>query len=359
MAERPDTAPPVRLRASAALDYPFQTPPRSDGEVLEVAPGILWARMPMPMTLDHINVYLLREDDGWTVVDTGLNTEKVQEVWRRVVAEKLDGLPLKRVVCTHSHYDHCGQAAWLCETHGNIPLYMTFGEYFMLRGLRSPPPDPIPEAQMGFYRRAGMTEEHTGRMLAALRVDPFTPPVPPTYQRLREGDTLHIGGRDWEIVIGEGHSPEHACLYNARDRILLSGDQLLPRISSNVAVTAIEPEANPLQLWLESLTRLDRLAPDTLVLPSHQNVFRGLHARVEELRAHHQQQFDLLCTELEQRGSCTTAELLDVQFPKRRHPFDDLLGLGETVAHLSWLRHAGTVRRVLDDDGVYRFSLAR
>jgi len=354
VAERPRNE---RVRASAALDYPFQ-PPKPDGSMVEVAPGILWLRMPMPMALDHINVYLLREENGWAVVDTGLNTPTVQALWQQVVAEQLDGAPLTRVICTHSHYDHCGQAAWLCETFGNLPLHMTFGEYFTMRGLQAPPPDPMPSAQLNFYRRAGMTDEHIQRMIAALRRDPFMSPVPPTFQRMREGDTLQIGPRQWHVVIGEGHSPEHACLYCAEDRILISGDQLLPRISSNVAVTSIEPEANPLQLWIESLTRLDRLDPDTLVLPSHQNVFRGLHARVQELHDHHQQQFDLLCTEIAQRGSCTTAELLDVQFPKRRHAFDDLLGLGETVAHLSWLRHAGKVRRVLDDDGVYRFSLA-
>ena len=344
-----------RLRASATLDYPFE-PPAADGMVVEVAPGILWARMPMPMALDHINVYLLREDDGWTLVDTGLNLERTRELWELIIATRLEGLPVKRLVCTHCHYDHAGVAAWLCERY-QIPLLMTYGEYFMLRGLMGPPPDPLPASLLGFYQRAGMGEAKVQKMYTALRRDPFMPPVPQSYQRLRARDVLTIGARDWQVVIGEGHSPEHACLYNASDRILIAGDQLLPRISSNVLVSPVEPEANPLRLWLASLDRLDQLAADTLVLPSHQSVFRGLRARVEELRAHHQQQFELLRAELEQRGTATAFELMQVQFPKLRHAMDELMGLGETLAHLSWLRYEGLISRVLDDDGCDRFSL--
>lgn len=352
MAKRLTTA---RTRTRVSLEYPFE-PPAPDGSVVEVAPGVLWARMPMPMVLDHINVYLLRESDGWTLVDTGLNTARTRNLWEHIVATQLDGLPLKRLVCTHCHYDHAGVAAWLCERFG-IPLLMTYGEYFMLRSLMGPPPDPLPPNQLSFYQRAGMDEAHTGRMFAELRQDPFMPPVPPSYQRLRAGDTLTIGARSWQVVVGEGHSPEHACLYNATDRILIAGDQLLPRISSNVQVSPIEPEANPLKLWLASLDRLDRLAPATLVLPSHQSVFRGLRARVQELRDHHQQQFALLQAELGRRGPATAFELMQVQFPKVHHAMDQLLGLGETIAHLSWLRHEGLVYRVLDDDGCNRFSL--
>lgn len=315
----------------------------------------------MPMSLDHINVYLLRDDDehgeGWTLVDTGLNTVRTRELWEQVVAERLDGLAVKRLICTHCHYDHAGVSAWISERFG-VPLLMTYGEYFMMRGLMGAPPDPLPPAQMDFYRRAGMTDEEILKLFAALRRDPFMPPVPPAYQRIREGQVLRIGTRDWQIVIGEGHSPEHACLYNAAERILIAGDQLLPRISSNVMVSAIEPEANPLQLWLASLDRLDRLAPDTLVLPSHQLVFRGLHARVEELHAHHQQQFELLRAELRRCGTATALELTKVQFPKLRSAIDEMMALGECIAHLSWLRYEGEVIRVLDEDGCYRFCLS-
>lgn len=345
-----------RLRAAAALDYPFEPPP-PDGSTVELAPGIRWLRMPMPMALDHINVYLLREEDGWTLVDTGLNTGQARALWEHIASERLDGLPPKRLICTHFHYDHAGLAAWLCERFG-VPLHMTHGEYYMMRTLSVPMPDPLPEAQTLFYRRSGLPAERMERMLAALRRDPFLPPQPQSFVRMREGDELRIGARRWRVVIGEGHSPEHACLYSEADRILIAGDQLLPRISSNVLVTAIEPEANPLQLWLGSLDRLDRLAPDTLVLPSHQGVFRGLHERVQELRRHHEQQFEALRDLMARQGPCTAFEAMQELFPRLRHAADDMLALGEAIAHLSWLRHAGIVRRVLEEDGSYRFGLA-
>jgi glyoxylase-like metal-dependent hydrolase (beta-lactamase superfamily II) len=345
-----------RLHARAVLDYPFVAP-ATDGSVVEVAPGILWVRMPMPMALDHINLYLLRGDDGWTLIDTGLKTEATRDRWEHIAATHLQGLPIVRLVCTHMHYDHAGLASWLCERF-NIPLYMTHGEYFMLRALSDPMPDPLPQAQIEFYERAGMPQERVDRMWKAMRKDPFMPAQPHSFNRMRGGDDIELGGRLWRVVIGEGHSPEHACLYCEKDEILIAGDQLLPRISSNVLVTGIEPEGNPLQLWLESLTRLEKLAPDTLVLPSHERVFRGLHARTQELREHHEHQFKLLRAHLTEHDSCTAFEAMLHLFPRLRGPVDDMLALGEIIAHLSWLRFEGVLRRVLDEDGAYRFALA-
>lgn len=346
----------TRLHASAVFDYPFAAP-ATDGSVVEIAPGILWARMPMPMALDHINVYLLRGEDGWTLIDTGLNTDTARARWEHIAAYHLQGLPIVRLVCTHMHYDHAGLASWLCERF-DIPLYMTHGEYFMMRALSEPIPDPLPASQMLFYQRAGLPQERLDRMWNAMRQDPFRAPQPQSFTRLRGGDLIRLGDRDWRVVIGEGHSPEHACLYCEQERILIAGDQLLPRISSNVLVTSIEPEANPLQLWLDSLSRLEGLAPDTLVLPSHERVFRGLHARTQELREHHQQQFDMLREYLAEHQACTAFEAMLCLFPRLRGPVDDMLALGETIAHLSWLRYAGVLRRVLDEDGMYRFRLA-
>jgi glyoxylase-like metal-dependent hydrolase (beta-lactamase superfamily II) len=342
-----------RVRASAALDYPFEAP-APDGSVVEVAPGLLWARMPMPMALDHINVYLLRNDEGWTLVDTGLNTDAGRVLWEKIAAERLGGLPITALICTHMHYDHAGLSRWLCERFA-IPLYMTHGEYFMMRALNEPMPDPLPPSHTEFYRLAGLPDERLQRMAKAMRADPFLPPTPESFRRLRGGDVLPIGTRRWRVVIGEGHSPEHACLYCEEDRILLAGDQLLPRISSNVLVTCIEPEGNPLQLWFDSLRRLEQLAPDTLVLPSHERVFRGLHARTQELREHHEGQFEMLDRLLQETTQCTAFEAMQRLFPRLRHAVDDMLALGETIAHLSWLRYAGKLQRRLDEDGAHRY----
>lgn len=356
MAEARQAQEDAATDAVVRIEFPFE-PPRPDGEVVALAPGVLWARMPMPMQLDHINVYLLRDGDGWFIVDTGLNLPASRARWETIVERHFDGLPLKGVICTHFHYDHAGLSAWLTERF-DVPLYMTHGEYFTMRTLAGPPPEPLPESLLKFYLRAGMPRERVEEMFAKLRRDPFMPPHPRAFNRLREGLVLSIGGRDWRVVIGEGHSPEHACLYCEADRLLIAGDQLLPRITSNVLVSDIEPEANPLELWLDSLDRLAVLAADTLVLPSHERVFRGLLPRVAELHAHHADQFDIVRAHLREAGAATAFETKAKLFPRVLSAVEDMMALGETIAHLSWLRYAGQVRRVLDDDGLYRFSLA-
>jgi glyoxylase-like metal-dependent hydrolase (beta-lactamase superfamily II) len=339
--------------ATSALTYPL-APPAPDGSVVEVAPGIVWARMPMPMALDHINVYLLRDDDGWYLVDTGLSTPATQDLWEKITSEHLQGLPVKAVLCTHFHYDHAGLAHWLCERFG-VPLYMTYGEYYMLRAMFSPVPDPLPTPQQRFFDRAGIPAERLDAILATLRADHFLPAQPMAFRRLRGGQSLHIGGRIWRVVIGEGHSPEHACLYCEQDRILIAGDQLLPGISSNIQVTSVEPEENPLKAWIDSLGRLEHLAPDTLVLPSHQDVFRGLHARVQQLRDHHARHLARLRTFVDRGEGCSTYEAMGAMFPHVSRPMDTLLALGEAIAHLTWLCDEGDITRTLEPDGVYRF----
>ncbi|KGG84993.1 MULTISPECIES: MBL fold metallo-hydrolase [Comamonas] len=346
----------VRAKPADVLRYPF-APPAADGSHVEIVPGLLWLRMPMPMALDHINVYLLRDGDGWAVVDTGLGIPGTFELWERIFTEKLAGQPLTRVICTHCHYDHAGAAWWLQERFG-VPLLMSYGEFMMLRSLMGPPPDPLPEAHREFYARAGVSSEELDDMLAAMRKDPFMPRQPSHYQRIRPGEVLQIGERRWRIVLGEGHSPEHACLYCEEDGILLAGDQVLPRITSNVMVSPIEPEGNPLKLWIDSLHRLRELPAETLVLPSHQGVFYGLHERLVQVLEHHAEQFALLTGHLGQVGRATAAELVPVLFPRLRSPVDRLMALGETIAHLNLLHQDGTLLRTPGEGKIAYFSLA-
>lgn len=345
-----------RLKPADELDYPFE-PPRADGSHVEIVPGLLWLRMPMPMTLDHINVYLLRDGNGWALVDTGLGIPATFELWEEIFARKLAGQPLTRVICTHCHYDHAGAAAWLQERF-KVPLYMTHGEFMMMRSLMGPLPDPLPQAHRDFYASAGVTDEELDAMVGAMRKDPFMPRQPSSYRRMRPGDLLQIGERVWKVVLGEGHSPEHACLYNEAEGILLAGDQVLPRITSNVMVGPIEPEGNPLKDWIDSLHRLHGLPEDTLVLPSHQGVFYGLHERLAQIRAHHEQQFAQIRAHLAEVGRATAAELVPVLFPRLRSPVDRLMALGETIAHLNLLKQAGELSLQSGAGKMAYFSLA-
>lgn len=345
-----------RPRAPDRLRYPLQAP-TPDGQLVEVAEGVLWARMPMPMALDHINVYLLRDGDGWAVVDTGLGIPSTHALWEKIFAGQLAGQPLTRVICTHFHYDHAGAARWLQERF-QVQLWMTAQEFLMLRAEMGPPPDPLPSRHLEFYRRAGTDEALVQRMFAAMRKDPFLPEPPLSFQRMRHGDVLQIGERRWQVIVGEGHSPEHACLYDAEGRLLLAGDQLLPRITSNVMVMPQEPDGNPLHHWLQSMRHLRELHPDTLVLPSHQQVYYGVRERADEIVAHHEEQLGLIRAHLREHASASGMELMQVLFPKLRGPVDHLMALGETLAHVNLLRETGEIAGRVDSEGLEHLTLA-
>jgi glyoxylase-like metal-dependent hydrolase (beta-lactamase superfamily II) len=336
----------------APLEYPFDTPPEP-GTAIEIQPGVLWVRMPLPMALDHINLYLLEDSHGWWIVDTGIRGRRTQEAWERLFEGAMGGRPVVGIVCTHMHPDHVGQAGWLSE-RWQAPLYMTPLEYMAARVLTAEYADGPTWEGVRLYRRLGMPEAFVER--AGNRKPGFhtlVEPLPRSYRRVSEGDVLEIGGSAWRAVVGRGHSPEHLCLHCAARGLLISGDQVIPRITSNVSVMPMEPEANPLSLWLDSCRRFMELPGGSLVLPAHNTPFFGLHARLEELIAHHEDHLAALeeaCVEPQ-----PVLDLLPVLF--RRELDDGQLGLavGECLAHLHLLMARGRVARELDANGLYRF----
>lgn len=332
----------------ARLTYPCGAPPPA-GEAVEVADGVLWLRLPLPLALDHINVWALRDGQGWTVVDTGIGTPDGTEAWEAAFAGPLEGRPVTRVVCTHMHPDHVGLAGWLTARFA-CRLWMTRLEYVTCRMLLADT-GPAPESAADFYRRAGWTDEQIDRWrsrygLFARGVNGF----PDAYRRIEAGEAIEIGGEAWRIVGGNGHSPEHACLFRERDRVLISGDQVLPRISSNVSVWPTEPDADPLGDWLESLARLKGEMPaDALVLPSHGEPFHGLHLRLDALARGHRRSLDRL-----ERLLGEPRRAVDVFGALFARPVGDgLLGMatGEALAHLNRLQREGRATKEIGPDG--------
>lgn len=325
--------------SSELLEFPL-TPPASDGSVVKVAEGVLWLRMPMPMALDHINVYLLEDNDGWFILDTGLNRETTRQLWLNVIKRVTNNKPIKGIICTHFHYDHSSLATWLMETF-KVPLYMTHGEFYTLKAISSSM-DSLGDAhQLDFYHQAGAPREQVEAMINGCRKDPFIKYCPPSFTRLRDADVLTIGQRSWQIVIGEGHSPEHACLYCEEDKLLLSGDQILPHISSNILVTELEPQGQPLKHWLASLEKLQNLNENTLVLPAHGPAFIGLHLRAQQLSNHHYQELDNLRNFAEAEHEFNAYQAMKCLFNRPLSPVESMMALGETLAHLNWLEDSG------------------
>ena len=337
----------------AALVYPFEAPP-ARGQTMEVAPGVRWIRMPLPYALDHINLWALDDGDGWAVVDTGVRTDDSILVWRELFANAIDARPMTRVFVTHLHPDHVGMAGWLTRKFG-VRLWMTRLEYLTGRVMVSDSGREAPPDAIAFYQRAGWSEAALEAYRARFgNFGKHIHALPDSYRRLRDGEELRIGANDWRVVVGSGHSPEHACLYCPALGVLISGDQVLPRISSNVSVLPLEPDANPMADWLDSLAKLRREVPeDVLVLPAHGECFRGLHARIDALASGQHRSLDRLAAAL-----ATPKRAVDVFGTLFARAIDEsspaLLGMatGESLACLNYLVHAGRVERSTDDKGV-------
>ncbi len=338
------------------LAYPCGAPP-APGEAVEVAPGVRWLRMPLPIVLDHINVWALEDGPGWTIVDTAVHVKAVVQAWEDAFAGPLGGRPATRVICTHLHPDHVGMAGWLTKRF-DVRLWMTRLEYVSCRMLVADTGREAPEEGVRFYRAAGWDEAAIEQYRK--RFGGFGRAVhelPMSYRRIREGEEIDIGGRPWRVVVGTGHSPEHACLHQAGLKVMIAGDQVLPKISSNVSVFPTEPDADPLTEWLASLARLKReVTDDVLVLPAHGEPFRGLHARLDDLAAGH----ELSLQRLEKRLSAPkrAVDVFGALFARPIGP--ELLGMatGESLAHLRCLETRGRAVRETDASGVWWWRAA-
>ena len=338
------------------LDYPIARRP-GDAEVVAVAAGVHWVRMQLPIPgLDYINLWLIEDGAGWTIVDTGFQSNKTKGWWEAIFARYLDGRPVRRLICTHFHPDHMGLAGWLVDRWPGIALWTTFGEWTFGRMLWLDTLDAVPGDVLEFYRRIGWSTAQTTEFMARgyNRFSQVVAPIPRAIRRIVDGEELRIGEHSWRVIVGQGHSPEHACLYSAELGLMISGDQILPRITPHIGVYPSEPEADPLRLYLESLELFRPLPGDVLVLPSHGDPFRGLGLRLDALSHHHDTRLGRLFEAC--NAPQTAAELIPAMFSRPLRPGDIGLATAEGLAHIHRLMGESLIKRELGADGVYRFS---
>lgn len=331
-----------------SVRYEFDLRPEH-GDVNTVADGIEWLRMPLPFALSHINLWMLRDGsrNEIAIVDTGIHSGKSRDVWRTAIADR----GVTHVLVTHLHPDHVGCAGWLCGDY-KVELWMTRQEYLLCRILVADTGRPAPEAGVNFYLAAGFPGHALHRYQEMFGMfGKFVAALPESYHRLIDGMAVSIDGSDWEVVVGHGHSPEHACLYNSDRNVVISGDQLLPTISSNVSVYPTEPHGNPLKDWLQSLRTLkQRLPEDVLVLPAHGSPFRGAHLRLDALIEEHTSCLAALvdrCVEPQR-----AIDVFPALFKAAISESNLIMATGESIAHLNYLLYEGTIEVEPDADGV-------
>jgi glyoxylase-like metal-dependent hydrolase (beta-lactamase superfamily II) len=337
---------------AAALDFAFAEPPQP-GAAIEAVPGVFWLRMPLPFALNHINLWALRDGAGWTLVDCGLNTDATRALWEQHFQGLLAGARVNRVLVTHFHPDHVGLAGWLTQRL-DAPLWMSESEYLMAHVSFGELPGHRRDDALSLYRRHGLDPQREDAMRAlkhSYRRGIVEPPG--SFLRMLEGDTISIGDNEWRVMMGYGHATEHAALYCEALNVLISGDMVLPTISTNVSVWPEQPEADPLALFLRSLDRYAQLPPDTLVLPSHGLPFRGIRERAAALHAHHEARL----AEVQQacERPATAAEIVPVLFRRVLDDHQMAFAMGEAIAHLNYLHQRGGLQRDTQPDGVLRY----
>jgi glyoxylase-like metal-dependent hydrolase (beta-lactamase superfamily II) len=335
---------------NAPIAYPHETAP-APGVAVPVAPGIEWLCMPLPFALNHINLWLLADGDGYAAVDTGFAQDPIKDAWRTV----LTGRQLTRCIVTHCHPDHLGLAAWL-EQETGAGLWIAQGEYLAAHMMVEQIAGYAISSMVEFFRQHGLDQARIDGLVA--RGNGYkrgVPEIPATYRRLFDQQVLKIGEHDWRTIVGHGHAPEHMSLYSDELGVLISGDMLLPRISTNISVMASNPHSDPLGLFLASIDGFRSLPADTLVLPSHGRPFRGLHARVDQLHAHHADRCEVLLDACRGKEK-SAADLIEVLFGRELpDPHQTMFAMGEAIAHLNYLEHAGKLQRV-EQNGLTRYT---
>jgi len=343
---------PQGMTPESILEYPRPAPPPG-GETHEIAPGVHWLRMPLPFALDHINLWLLEDEGAWVLIDCGIGDDTTRALWERIFAARIAGLPVKRIVVTHHHPDHAGLALWLTERTG-AEFWMPQAEYFAAHAHREG------SAGLGFDNVIAMFTRNgvAGERLALLQqrrsnYRSRVPGFPSSYRRLTEGQGLRIGGRSWRVVMGYGHAPEHAALYCEELGVLISGDMVLPKISTNVSVWSNDPDGNPLALFLDSISRYAALPATTLTLPSHGLPFRGLRERIAQLQEHHRLRLAELLEVCD--APKAAADVLGTLFRRSLDTHQLFFAMGEAMAHLHFLHDEGRLARLVEGDGVIRY----
>jgi glyoxylase-like metal-dependent hydrolase (beta-lactamase superfamily II) len=344
----------VQMQAPGEGDLKFtvQRPP-AYGELTDVLPGLYWIRLPVPLRLNHVNCWLLDDGPGWTLVDCGMNTDDIFEIWDKLWRGLLRSRPLQNLTLTHAHIDHIGFAGHLVK-ESKCAVRLPFAEWLNGWMMWHERDEGLSEQFASYMQRNGASADEAAAIMGMQRPSKYLGLKPPReFTRIKDGDTVTMGKRQWRVITAGGHSPEHASFYCETDKILIAGDQVLSHITPSVIVPSAQPDANPMKEYLDSLARFETLPPDTLVLPSHGLPFHGLHTRLAQLREHHEARLEDMASFVTEPTSAFA--IAQEVFPRvlQENPRQ---AFGESLAHLNMLASIGRLTRTVDDKGAIIFA---
>ena len=321
---------------------------------IEISEGILWFRFPMPIALDHINIYLLEDNDGWVLIDTGMADPVSIETWEIILKKYTAKRPIIRIIGTHFHPDHVGLAGWLLDRI-DAEFWMSQIEWLSARQAYLDAEEVSLVNMRKFYDLAGLgTSEKNLYYEIGNDYREMVSPIPSVYKRIEKETIFLIGGRTWQPIFGSGHSPDHVTLYNKKDQIVLGGDMLLPRITPIIAVWWQEPDGNPLDGYLKFLEGIEVATEETIVLPAHDLPYKGLLTRIKDLIQHHQNRLEITfecCSE-----TVTASCIMKALFRRDLDAFQTRFAIGETIAHINYLLHKKEISRHLSQDHSYLYQ---
>ena len=330
------------------LSFPFTEIPKT-GAHQQVANEVYWCRHQLPFALDHINTWLLQDHDKWVIVDTGVSDERSQDGWKRILDDGLGGSEISKIIVTHYHPDHIGNADWL-SNRTNTSVWMSPTEFLTAHAVFEGAATHTTRAVGKLFQAHGLPDEEIGNVAAkGDHYKELVRSLPTSFLRITNGEKLDICGRPWQAIVGSGHSPEHLALFCEKEHVLISGDMLLPKISTNVAVWPHSDKSNPLKEFLTSIDLFQDLPVDTLVLPSHGLPFVGMHSRIQELKMHHEERLNTLLSICDEPRNAF--QVLPTLFERTLDAYQTFFAMGEAIAHLNFLWWEEELTRQESDRG--------
>ena len=324
------------------IEYAFDDPP-SNGEPMRVADDLYLLRLPLPFALDHVNVWLLEGDSGWTIIDSGLGTDQCLDIWEKILDGLLKSKPVEKLILTHYHPDHVGLSGDLVQRTGAC-VFMSRTEWLTANMLFHDTRGEMNSGMLRLFHQHGLPDNCFDQMKKTKNIFASRcSSLPLSYQRLKHGDVIEIAGSDWQCRQGQGHSPEHIALFNKDRKILIAGDHILPKITPNIPMPVQETSANPIAAYINSLNTYRDIDDDVLVLPSHRLPFRGIRIRIDQLITHHYQRLDHLFEACDK--PVNVYQVLPVLFKRKLDLNQMKFAMLEALSHMVFLEQAGRLRK--------------